>query len=213
MYSTEPTDKKQFTQKFDQTYGRLARIYDTAVKIFPIWRNWITQAIPHILGPKVLEISFGTGYLLTQYAPDYETYGIDFNWQLTCTAKQNLKKTGTKASLQQADVAHLPYRSGIFNTVVNTMAFTGYPDGHLALSEISRVLRPGGRIVMVDINYPEDGNRLGTALTKAWKAGGDIIRPMPDMFEKFGFEYIDRQVGGYGSVHLYVATKPERREG
>lgn len=42
----------------------------------------------------------------------------------------------------------------------------------------------------------------------AWKAGGDIIRDIPEMSTKFGFEFIDKEVGGFGSVHLYVAKKP-----
>ena len=93
------------------------------------------------------------------------------------------------------------------------MAFTAYPDGQTALAEMKRVLRPGGQIVMVDISYPSDGNKIGTFLTNVWKAGGDIIRDMPKLFESFGFEYTDLEVGGYGSVHLYVATKPELEQG
>jgi len=92
------------------------------------------------------------------------------------------------------------------------MAFTAYPDGQTALAEITRVLRPGGQIVMVDISYPTDGNKIGTFLTNAWKTGGDIIRDMPKLFRSFGFEYTDQEVGGFGSVHLYVATKPELKQ-
>ena len=103
----------------------------------------------------------------------------------------------------------LPYTDASFDSVINTMAFTTYPDGQWALAEISRVLKPDGRIVMVDVNYPPHGNKVGTILTKGWKAGGDIIRDVPELFERFGCEYTDQEVGGFGSVHLYVGTKSE----
>lgn len=102
----------------------------------------------------------------------------------------------------------LPYPAASFDSVINTMAFTAYPDGQRALAEISRVLKPGGRIVMVDISYPSDGNLIGITLTNGWKAGGDIIRDVPELFERFGYEYTDQEVGGFGSVHLYLAKKP-----
>ncbi len=207
MYSPEPIDKEQFTKAFDRVYSRFARIYDLAVKWFPVWRNWISHALPQIRGPDVLEISFGTGYLLTQYADRYETHGIDYNWELACIAKHNLQKIGVRVLIQQADVEHLPYRPESFDTVVNTMSFTGYPDGQKAMAEISRVLKDGGRLVLIDINYPSDKNWLGMNLTRLWASTGDIIRDMGSLFEQSGFGYIDEEVGGFGSVHLYVATK------
>jgi ubiquinone/menaquinone biosynthesis C-methylase UbiE len=206
-YSNEPKHGKPHTAQYDQVYTRFAPIYDWLVKTLPIWRNWIGNAIPEIQGQRVLEISFGTGYLLTQYAGRLETYGIDYNLRMARIALANLSQAGLKASLQVADAAALPYREASFDTIINTMAFTAYPDGQLALSEMRRVLRPEGLIVMIDICYPQDGNRLGTFLTNAWKAGGDIIRDMPALFEQSGFEFLDREIGGYGSVHLYVATK------
>ncbi len=207
VYSIEPTDKKQFSQDFDQVYGRYAKLYDLVVKLFPVWRNWITQAVPHILGPRVLEISFGTGYLLTQYANAFETYGIDYNWELTGTAQKNLATKGIKAAIQQADIYHLPYRSQTFNTVVNTMAFSGYPDGRLALAEIARVLQKNGRFVLIDIDYPQKRNWLGMKMTQFWASSGDIIRDMGPLFTQADFRYEEKEIGDFGSVHLYVATK------
>lgn len=60
------------------------------------------------------------------------------------------------------------------DTVVNTMAFSGYPDGRGALAEI---------------------------------ASGDIIRDMGKLFAESRLAYEEREVGGLGSVHLYVAQK------
>lgn len=209
MYSPEPIDKHQFTTKFNRVYSQFAKIYDLAVKWIPLWRNWISHALPHLRGQRILEISYGTGYLLTQYADRFETYGIDYNWELACTAKHNLQKTGIYALIQQANIEHLPYQSKSFDTVVNTMAFTGYPDGQKALSEISRVLKDNGRFVLIDINYPKGQNWLGMKLTQLWASSGDIIRDMGKLFKQSEFEYSDDEVGGFGSVHLYVATKAQ----
>lgn len=212
MYSAEPKDKKAFTQKYDQTYGSLAQAYDWIVKVLPIWRNWISTAIPHIVGPDILEVSFGTGYLISQYAHQFNTFGIDYNWELACIAQQNLKKVGAQAHIQQADIEHLPYPNERFDTVVNTMAFTGYPDGVKALAEIWRVLKPNGRFILVDIDYPKDRNWLGVQTTRLWAALGDIIRDMDALFEQTGFHYTEEEIGGFGSVHLYIATKSQLPE-
>ena len=58
---------------------------------------------------------------------------------------------------------------------------------------------------MVGVDYPLDRNRIGMVITKAWIAGGDIVRDMVPLFKKFNFEYTDIEIDGYGSVHLYLA--------
>jgi ubiquinone/menaquinone biosynthesis C-methylase UbiE len=206
-YSNEPDDKAQFTHKFDRTYTIIARVYDLAVKLLPVWKSWLKQALPHIQGPKVLEVSFGTGYLLSQYADRFETHGIDYNEKLVSVATDNLKKKGIAANLHRGDVESLPYDDETFDCIVNTMAFTAYPDGVKAMSELHRVLKKGGRLVLIDIHYPADRSWMGMRMTRFWAALGDIIRDMDAIFRRFGFEYTDREIGGFGSVHLYVAEK------
>jgi SAM-dependent methyltransferase len=131
----------------------------------------------------VLEVSIGTGWLLTRYAGDYETHGVDLNERMVALARRNLERAGVSAELRYANVEALPYPNGHFDTVVNTMAFTGYPNGRRAMSELHRVLRPQGRIVMIDVGYPGDGNKLGCALVGMWKRAGDVIRDLPALFE------------------------------
>ncbi len=206
-YSTEPHDPQAFTARFDRLYSVLARPYDLAVKVLPVWRHWISAALPHIRGPRVLEVSFGTGLLLTRYAGDFETYGVDLNERMVAIAQRNLHRAGVNAELRQANVEALPYPDGHFDTVINTMAFSGYPDGQRAMSELHRVLRPKGRLVLIDVGYPQDGNRLGSALVGIWKRSGDVIRDMAPLLESSGFDVYHEQIGGFGSVHLYIATK------
>ena len=62
--------------------------------------------------------------------------------------------------------------------------------------------------MILDVNFPCDGNRLGDALVGLWKRTGDQIRDMNALLDRFGFDASDSEVGGFGSVHLYVARKP-----
>jgi ubiquinone/menaquinone biosynthesis C-methylase UbiE len=206
-YSDEPEDGRQFTESFDRSYTRFAAAYDLAVKCLPVWKTWLRRALPHLQGPRVLEVSFGTGYLLMQCTQGYELHGVDFNVRMVHTAERNLARRGVPAELLQANVEALPYRDAVFDSVVNTMALSGYPDARAALAEIHRVLKPAGRLVLIDVNYPLHPSWLGTRLTEFWKRGGDLIRDIDALLHQFSFEYTREEIGGFGSVQLYVARR------
>lgn len=207
LYSKEPVDAKAFQQTFDKFYTKTARLYDLGVKILPGWKAWLLRALPHIQGRRVLEVSFGTGYLLVQYASEFETHGIDNNARMVAVAKRNLEKSGICADLKQGNVEQLPYVGEFFDTVISTMALSGYPDGARAMSEIQRVLKPGGRLILIDVNYPANHNWLGMRLTSFWRHLGDIIRDVGKLLEDHGFDYEEWEIGGFGSVHMYICQR------
>lgn len=210
-YSPEPEDRRAYSERFNRLYSRLGRPYDLGVKLFPVWRRWLGKALPHIEGPRVLEVSPGTGWLLTRYAGSFDVSAVDLSPEMVEISRRNVRRAGLTADIRVGDVEALPFPDAGFDTVLSTMAFSGYPDGHRALAEMTRVLRPGGRLVIVDVNYPSDGNRLGTALVGLWGRSGDLIRDMPALFDQQGVEASDREVGGFGSVHLYLGGRPSRR--
>ena len=207
LFSKEPENKEEFTKRFDEFYTKFGRLYDALVKIFPIWKHWISRTLPHIEGRQVLEVSFGTGYLLTRFANQFETYGVDLNERMVNIARKNLKKRGFSAELYQANIESLPFENETFDTIVNTMAFSGYPDGNKAMSEIRRVFKMRGRLIIIDINYPQNGNWVGKILINLWILSGDLVRDMKTLFEKFTFDFTDEEIGGFGTIHKYVAIK------
>ena len=207
VYSKEPENPDDYTKKLDREYSRFAGVYDISVKILPVWKTWIKRVLPHIEGNRVLEASFGTGYLLMHYANDYETYGIDFNISMIEVAKENLSRSCVNATLQQAHVERLPFPENYFDTIINTMSFSGYPNGMKAMSEFHRVLKEGGVLLMVDFDYPSDRNRFGYWLTKLMETAGDTIRDIPKILQAFPFEYKEEEIGGVGAVHFYIARK------
>ena len=111
-----------------------------------------------------------------QYADRFETYGVDINARMVAVAKRNLENSGMHADLKQGNVEQLPYEDEYFDAVISTMALSGYPDGASAMSETRRVLKPGGRFILIDVNYPADHNWLGMRLISVWQRLGDIIR-------------------------------------
>ena len=140
-------------------------------------------------------------------ANDYETHGIDINNNMIEIAKNNLSRNSVKASLQWANVEELPFPDNYFDTVVNTMSFSGYPNGKLALAEFHRVLKERGRLLIVDFDYPSNRNIFGYWLTKQMESAGDTIRDMSKMLQDFHFEFTEEEIGGFGSIHFYVARK------
>ncbi len=207
VYSKEPQGSIEYTEKLDKEYSKYAKAYDIAVKLLPVWKTWIKAVIPYIEGNRVLEASFGTGYLLLQYADNYETYGIDFNNNMIEIAKKNLTRKGVQASLQRANVEKLPFPDSYFDTIVNTMAFSGYPHGKLAMAEFYRVLKESGRLLIVDFDYPSNRNIFGYWLTKLMESAGDTIRNISKILQDFHFEYTEEEIGGFSSIHLYIARK------
>jgi ubiquinone/menaquinone biosynthesis C-methylase UbiE len=206
-YTAEPVDKVGYTEKNDRMYSMLAGVYDIIVKLLPTWKRWLAGSLPYIRGPRVLEVSFGTGYLMTKYAAEHQVCGLELNRKMIETTRRNLQNAGSSAFLVQGNVEQIPFQNDFFDTVVCTMAFTGYPDSQRAMAELGRVLKPDGELVMVDIAFPSNRNWIGTFITRLWAFFGDIIRDMEPLFHQRGFSYTDREIGGFGSVHLFMAKK------
>ena len=197
-----------YTEKMNKEYNWMAKGYDAFMTLFPLWKRWIKKILPHIEGEKILEVSFGSGYLMTQYASDtYDMYGLDYNEKMIEITTNKMKKLDIKTHLSQGNVESLPYPENTFDTVINTMAFTGYPHGNKAMSELHRVLKKGGRLLLVDFDYPDNRNLFGYLIVKLWEKFGDIIKDIKSILMEQNFDYEAVSVGGFGSVHLFLARK------
>jgi ubiquinone/menaquinone biosynthesis C-methylase UbiE len=199
-----------YTDKMNREYNWMAKGYDVFMTIFPLWKKWIKSVLPHMEGYKILEVSFGNGFLMKQYASKaYEIHGIDYNERMLEITQKKMAGANLTTHLLRGNVEELPYPDNTFDTVINTMAFTGYPDGDKAMSEINRVLKPKGKLLLVDFDYPEDGNIFGYYFVRLWEKFGDIIKDIKGLLRKHHFTYESSSVGGFGSVQLFIAIKQE----
>lgn len=206
-YSKEPEDGASYTEKMNKIYSRWTKAYDKFIAVFPLWRKWLKSVLMHIEGQKLLEVSFGTGYLLTQYPKNIELFGIDYNKDMVKWADAKLKRIGREAKIIQGNVEKMPYNDGTFDTVVNTMAFSGYPNGKKALSEMIRVLKPGGRLLLLDYDFPLNRNIIGYWMVAFMEKCGDIIKDINTLINESGCLYEKKIIGGSGSVQLFIITK------
>ena len=72
MTKPEPDHPEIYTSSFDRIYSRFAGIYDFLVRHTSLWEAWEGPIIPLIRGPRVLEVSFGLGWLITRYAGSWD---------------------------------------------------------------------------------------------------------------------------------------------
>src|SRR6185312_12713849 len=114
------------------------------------WRVWQRLALPRIRGARVLEIGCGPGKLLADMVrAGYTCAAVDRSLQMVNAARDELKRQGlSETPISQGDVQHLPFLGESFDTVVSTFP-TEYIYQPAALREVARVLRPGGRLVVV----------------------------------------------------------------
>ncbi len=206
-YNGIAPDRDKYTNDMDKSYDIMSKMYNAFMFIFPLWKRWISSVLPHIEGSKILEVSFGPGYLLGKCAANFNCSGIDYNKNMLKMTKERLRKKNLTAELQLANVESLPFKNKSFDTVINTMALTGYPDGKLAIREMVRVLKVGGKLLLVDFDYPENRNVFGYSLVKTMELGGDLIKNIEGILKDEGLDYTRKEIGGFGSVHQYVINK------
>lgn len=100
----------------------------------------------------LLDLGTGTGRLLQLFEGIYRHgMGIDASREMLAVARANLEKSGiSKASIRLGDIFNLPLESGSFDLVTVHQVLHYLDEPQFAISEAARMLRPGGRLVIVD---------------------------------------------------------------
>lgn len=130
-----------------EQFDKLADNYDYIALINSMDNPLYIKNCPKNCG-KVLEIGCGSGLLLTALTPHCKKlYGIDISSKLIKKARNRLKD---KAELTCTDANNLPYEDSFFDYIVTHATFH-HLDRKKAAEEMKRVLKPGGKIVLVDI--------------------------------------------------------------
>ncbi|MDK1011098.1 MAG: class I SAM-dependent methyltransferase [Actinomycetota bacterium] len=138
-------------------YNRMARIYD--IYDAPMEMMGTKKRRRQLLGlarGSVLEVGVGTGKNLPHYREDIDVTGIDVSSQMLSKARDRAGSLPLQAKLMEADVQDLPFDDDSFDTAVGTCVFCSVADPVQGLRELGRVVRPDGRVLLLEHVRPQN---------------------------------------------------------
>lgn len=202
--------QKEEKQKDINKFDKIADRYNLVDHIIPVkWRQKATAlAYGH-----VLEVGIGTGLNLPFYAANCtEIVGIDVSPHMLEKAKEKAADCPVVVSLEVMDVQKLSLPAASFDCVLATFVFCSVPDPCQGLKECYRVLKPGGRLILLEHMGSENklANRVLSFLNPITvrRLGDHLTRRTADSVISVGFHA--KSVGKlFGDVvRLIVAEKP-----
>lgn len=186
-------------------------------------------------GAKILDAASGTGDLALMFAEKYKTevYALDLNEKMLEIAKNKALKAGLKGKINfvLGDILFLPFENDFFDIISVGFGLRNVEDLNKALSEIRRVLKPGGKFLCLEFSEPRPEifakiydfysfhvlPRLGALITGekvgAYKYLVSSIRKFPDqeefkkIIESAGFKNAGYENLTFGVVAIHFAEK------
>jgi demethylmenaquinone methyltransferase/2-methoxy-6-polyprenyl-1,4-benzoquinol methylase len=149
-----PTGSEK-TARVREMFDLIAPRYDLVNRLMTLgldqgWRRATVAALGLVQGAAVLDLACGTGDLgAIATRRGYRTVGVDLSWGMLAA-----RRPGPAV---QADVLALPFGDGAFDGIVCGYALRNFTDLGASLAEAARVLRPGGRIAVLEVAHPPSG--------------------------------------------------------
>jgi ubiquinone/menaquinone biosynthesis C-methylase UbiE len=213
MTDTKPKTCETPTAKQQRVWDKAAPSYDKQIAFFERiqfagGREWLGE---HARG-RVLEVAIGTGRSLPYYAPAVALTGVELSPEMLAIARTRAAELDIAIDLRQGDAANLPMEDASVDTVVCALALCTIPDPRRAIAEMSRVLVPGGQLLLldhIDSSWPPVyalqwlAERLTIPL-----AGEHFTRRQLPLVRGCGFEVVETQRLKAGTVERVRAVKP-----
>lgn len=215
-------------------FGRVAPRYDLLNRMLSfqmdrVWRWRTAMILKPSIHPKslVLDLCCGTGDLLAalEAAAPARYFGADF-----CFPMLVLTQAKSKAPLIEADGLRLPLKDNSLDLITIGFGFRNFVNYRNGLDELLRVLKPGGRLAILEFTQPPNG--LVRGFMKAWNrwvmdplgrlvsGQGDAYRYLPESISRFpaapllaqmmreqGFGEVSFRYFDAGIVALHLARK------
>ena len=198
------------------------------------WRREATQVALAGGAKHVLDVATGTADLaimIKREAPHVQVTGVDFAEPMLRLGREKARSHGLDITLEHGDGMNLPYADASFDTVTIAYGLRNFADYERGLREFHRVLKPGGRLVILEFPPPPEGlfgllfrvyflrilPVVGGLVSGKRSAYGYLPRsvlefPQPAllarMLQEAGFTRVKYKLQTFGVSALHVGEKP-----
>jgi len=157
------------TEAIKAKYDKKASSYDRALgpmekMMMGKWRKLLCSKVNGL----VLEAGVGTGTNLVHYPEKNsveKVIGIDFSPKMLEVAFGKVPRAKVPVELLEADIQNLPFEENIFDTIITACVFCSVPDPVLGFKELRRVIKPNGKLFMLE-HVRSEGIFLGPLMDK-----------------------------------------------
>jgi ubiquinone/menaquinone biosynthesis C-methylase UbiE len=205
--ATETERVRRLQDKEAPRYDRQMGFFDRI--LFAGGREWACAQVDG----DVLELAFGTGRNLPYYPADVRLTAVELSPRMLEIGRKRAEELDRKVDLRLGDAQALQFEDQSFDTVIITFGLCTIPDDRAAVAEAHRVLRPGGRLVLLEhVRSPLAPVRAVQRLLDplAVRFGADhLVREPLDYLASVGFEIEGVQRLKAGIVERVIARKPD----
>lgn len=160
-YKNRDDSKKLQVQSM---FDRIAPRYDMLNQILSlgidkIWRKNVVKLLKGMQAPLILDVATGTGDLAIEICKidPVEVYGVDISREMLNIADKKVRRKQLQLTVQlrQGDSEDLPFEDNFFDAVTVAFGVRNFENLQNGLSEMKRVLRPGGRLIVLEFSKPQ----------------------------------------------------------
>ena len=179
-------------------FDKIARTYDRLNRVMTLGldRRWRKRAVSAVKSEKlkvkcVLDVACGTGDMVRELQNHgCHVTGVDLSEEMLIIAESK----APTATYMIADAEHLPFENDCFDAVTCAFGVRNFVHLEQGLSEMLRVLKPGGRMVILELATPDS----------------PLIRPFYNLYTKHIIPWLGSRIAGNREAYTYLPESVER---